>query len=260
MAYETIRYAVEGGVATITLSRPKVLNALNAQLVGELDDAMAAAGADDSVLVVVVTGEGDKAFAAGADIGELSKLGPVEAVSFAQRGQAVTRRIERLGKPVIAAVNGFALGGGCELAMACTLRVAADTAKMGQPEVNLGIIPGYGGTQRLTRLVGVGRAMDLVLTGRMVSADEALAMGLVNQVVPAAELTDAVAKLAKTLMGKGPVALRLCMDAVRDGYAMGLDDALNLEAHLFGVSAATEDMKEGTAAFLEKRKAEFKGR
>ena len=260
MAYETIQYSVDGGVATIILSRPQVLNALNAQLVGELDEAMEKAMGDDAVRVVVLTGEGDKAFAAGADIGELSKLQPVEAIDFARRGQALTRKMERLGKPVIAAVNGFALGGGCELAMACTLRVAADTAKLGQPEVNLGIIPGYGGTQRLTRLVGVGRALDLVLSGRMVSAEEAKAMGLVNQVVPAGELADAVAKLAKTLMGKGPVALRLCMDAVRDGFAMGLDDALNLEAHLFGMSAATEDMKEGTAAFLEKRKAEFTGR
>ncbi len=259
MAYETLLYEVSDGIAVITLNRPKVLNALNSQLMGELSRAAAEAKNDPAVKVVVLTGAGDKAFAAGADIGELAELGPVEAVEYARRGQRVTREIELLGKPVIAAVNGFALGGGCEVAMACTLRVAADTARFGQPEVNLGIIPGYGGTQRLARLVGKGRALDLVLTGRMVPAEEALHMGLVNQVVPAAELMDAVRKLAGTLMGKGPLALRYCIDAVHGGLDMSLEDGLNWEAHLFGLSAGTGDMKEGTSAFLEKRKPAFKG-
>lgn len=260
MAYETITYAVEDGIGTITLNRPKVLNALNIQLVKELIEAVAEAREDTNVQVVVLTGAGDKAFAAGADIAELAKLDPLEAVTFARRGQRLTRDLERLGKPVIAAVNGFALGGGCELAMACTLRVAAETAKLGQPEVNLGIIPGYGGTQRLTRLVGKGRALDLVLTGRMVSAQEALEMGLVNRVVPGDRLLEETRKLAHTLMEKGPLALRLAMEAVHDGQTLNLDDALNLEALLFAVSAATEDMREGLTAFLEKRKASFQGK
>jgi enoyl-CoA hydratase len=259
MAYETLTYAVQDGIALVTLNRPKVLNALNIRLVGELSEAMAQAKRDPSVKVVILTGAGEKAFAAGADIAELAELDTVEAVNFARRGQRLTRDMELLGKPVIAAVNGFALGGGCEIAMACTLRIAAETARLGQPEVNLGIIPGYGGTQRLTRLVGKGCALDLILTGRMVGAQEALAMGLVNQVVPAAELMDAARKLAGTLMEKGPLALRFSMEAVHGGMEMGLDDALGWEAHLFGLSAATDDMKEGTKAFLEKRKAEFKG-
>jgi enoyl-CoA hydratase len=259
MAFETLSYATEGGIALVTFNRPQVLNALNVQLVGELSEAMSRAKHDPAVKVVILTGSGEKAFAAGADIAELARLGTVEAVDFARRGQRVTREMEHLGKPIIAAINGFALGGGCEVAMACTLRVAADTARLGQPEVNLGIIPGYGGTQRLARLVGKGRAMDLILTGRMVKAEEALAMGLVNQVVPAAELMDAARKLAGTLMEKGPLALRFSMEAVHGGMEMGLDDGLGWEAHLFGLSAATDDMKEGTAAFLEKRKPDFKG-
>ncbi len=259
MTYETLRVETEGGVATVTLNRPKVLNALNHKLIGELHQAFHALRGDDAVRVVVITGEGEKAFAAGADIGELAKLDPVAAIETSQRGQRVLREIEQLGKPVIAAINGFALGGGCELAMACTLRVAVTTASLGQPEVNLGVIPGYGGTQRLTRLVGKGRAMDLVLTGRMVSAEEALSMGLVNQVVEPGDLQAAVAKLAKTLMGKGPLALRYAMEAVHRGLEFSLDDAFAYEAHLFGVCASSKDMKEGLGAFLEKRKADFKG-
>ncbi len=259
MTYETLLVETRDRVCTITLNRPKVLNALNLQLVGELGQAFAAAKRDPEVGVVILTGVGDKAFAAGADIGELATLDSMGAIDLARRGQRMTREMEKLGKPVIAAINGFALGGGCEIAMACTLRVAADVAKLGQPEVNLGIIPGYGGTQRLARLVGKGRALDLVLTGRLVSAAEAREMGLVNMVVPAGELMDAARKLAATLLDKGPLALRLTMEAVHTGFDLGLDEALELEAHLFGLSAATEDMKEGLSAFLEKRKPAFKG-
>jgi len=210
--------------------------------------------------VLILTGAGDKAFAAGADIGELAELGPLTAIDIARRGQALTRLMEELGKPILAAVNGFALGGGCELAMAATLRVASENAKFGQPEVNLGVIPGYGGTQRLTRLIGKGRAMDLVLTGRTVGATEALNMGLVNMVVPPSDLMDATRKLAGILMQKGPIALRLAMQAIDGGLEMGMDAALDWEAHLFGVCASTADMKEGLAAFLEKRRAAFQGR
>lgn len=260
MAEATVLYEATDGVALITLNRPQVLNALNAQLLGELGQAMARAKADSEVRVVILTGAGEKAFAAGADIGELAKLGPLGAVEVARRGQALTRDMERLGKPVIAAVNGFALGGGCELAMACTLRLASDTAKLGQPEVNLGILPGYGGTQRLPRLVGKGRALDLILTGRMVGAAEAREMGLVNQVYPAADLMAEARKLAGVLLEKGPLALRFCIEAVGGGIEMSLDDGLNWEAHLFGITAGTQDMKEGMGAFLEKRKADFRGR
>lgn len=260
MSYETLLYQVEDGIALITINRPKVLNALNQQVIRELGRAMRSAADDDTVKVVVLTGAGEKAFAAGADIEELTELGPVSAIELARRGQALTRDMERLGKPIIAALNGFALGGGCEIAMACTLRVAADTAKLGQPEVNLGLPPGYGGTQRLPRLVGKGRALDLILTGRMVSADEARAMGLVNMVVPGAELMDAVRKLAGTIMEKAPLAVRFAMEAVHGGMEMGLDQGLNLEAHQFGLCAGTEDMKEGLTAFLEKRKPSFKGK
>lgn len=259
MSYQNILYQREDGIAIITLNRPKVLNALNAELIGELGQAMLAAREDDSVRVVILTGSGEKAFAAGADIGELARLSPVSAVDTARRGQAVTRLMERLGKPIIAAINGFALGGGCEVAMACTLRIASDTARLGQPEVNLGVVPGYGGTQRLSRLVGKGRAMDLILTGRNVKADEALSMGLVNQVVPPGSLMDAAREVARTLMTKGPLALRLSMEAVDGGLEMSLDDGLNWEAHLFGLCSSSEDMKEGLSAFLEKRTPEFKG-
>jgi enoyl-CoA hydratase len=260
MAYETLLYDVKDGIAVITLNRPQVLNALNRQLIGELDNALVTARADASVHVVIITGAGDKAFAAGADIAELAELGPLTAIDTARKGQALTRLMEELGKPVLAAVNGFALGGGCELAMAATLRVASETAKFGQPEVNLGVIPGYGGTQRLSRLIGKGRAMDLILTGRTVGATEALNMGLVNMVVPPTDLMDATRKLAGTLMQKGPIALRLAIQAVDGGLEMGMDAALEWEAHLFGVCASTADMKEGLAAFLEKRRAAFQGR
>jgi enoyl-CoA hydratase len=242
------------------MNRPQVLNALNQELLGALDRSLDTAGEDEAVRVVILTGAGDKAFAAGADIGELARLDPVGAVELARRGQALTRKMERLGKPIVAALNGFALGGGCELAMACTLRVASETAKLGQPEVNLGVIPGYGGTQRLSRLVGKGRALDLVLTGRSVDAAEALAMGLVDRIVSPDRLLDEARTLAGTLMAKGPLALRFSMEAVNGGLEMGLDDALAWEAHLFGLCVSTEDTKEGLRAFLEKRKPDFQGR
>ena len=260
MIFETLELKKSDGIAEITLNRPKVLNALNDQVITELGRAMSDLREDDAVQVIVITGSGEKAFAAGADIGELSEAQGMRAVDLARKGQRLTRDMEQLGKPIIAAVNGFALGGGCELAMACTLRIASKNAVFGQPEVNLGIIPGYGGTQRLTRLVGKGRALDLVLTGRNVNADEALAMGLVNQVVEPGELMDAARKTAGTLMKKGPVALRLAMAAVNTGDRLSLDDALDLEAHYFGVCAATEDCQEGLKAFLEKRKPDFKGK
>jgi len=258
--YETLQVEVDGGVAVVTLNRPQVLNALNDRMVTELLDFTATARADDDVRVVILTGSGEKAFAAGADIGELAQAEGVRAVDLARKGQRMTRNLERLGKPVIAAVNGFALGGGCELAMACTIRLASETALFGQPEVNLGIIPGYGGTQRLTRLVGKGRAMDLVLTGRNVSADEAVKMGLVSQVVPPEGLMEAARKVAGKLMEKGPVALRLCMEAIHTGLGLGLDDALAYEAQCFGVAAGTADCREGLNAFLEKRKPTFTGK
>jgi len=212
------------------------------------------------VRVVVITGAGEKAFVAGADINELAEQTPASGRAHAIRGQQVFELLESLGKPTIAAINGYALGGGCELAMACTLRVAADSAKLGQPEINLGLIPGYGGTQRLARLIGAGPALELLLTGHQIGAQEALRLGLVNRVVPAAELTSEVGALAKVLAGKPPVAVRYIIDAVNNGLQMPIAEGLRYEATLFGLVASTEDMREGTRAFLEKRKAEFKGR
>ncbi len=250
----------DGAVATVTVNRPKVLNALNTQTLDELRRAMLALKYDDSVRVVVITGAGEKAFIAGADINELSVQTPVGGRDHAMRGQHVLELIEHLGKPVIAAINGFALGGGCELAMACTLRIAADTARLGQPEINLGLIPGYAGTQRLSRLVGKGRALELLLTGDHVLAPEAHRLGLVNRVVPAAELMTEVRKLAGSLASKAPVAARYIIDAVNRGLEMPFGEAQVFEATLFGLVSTTDDMREGTAAFLEKRKAEFKGK
>jgi enoyl-CoA hydratase len=250
----------DGGVATITVNRPKVLNALNTQTLDELRRAVLALKRDDAVRAVIVTGSGDKSFIAGADINELAVQTPVGGRDHAMRGQHVLDLIENLGKPVIAAINGFALGGGCELAMACTIRIAADTARLGQPEINLGIIPGYAGTQRLARLVGKGRALELLLTGDHVTAQEAHRLGLVNRVVPAAELMPEARKLAAALAGKAPVAARYIIDAVNKGLAMPFAEAQIFEATLFGLVSTTEDMREGTTAFLEKRKADFKGK
>ena len=247
-------------IATITLNRPEVLNALNHATVGELGEAFEDIARDETIGVIVITGAGEKAFAAGADISELVEHNALTGQAMAERGQAILRRLETMGKPSIAAVNGFALGGGCELAMACTIRIASESAKFGQPEVNLGIIPGYAGTQRLSRLVGKGVAMDLTLTGRMIDAGEALRIGLVTQVVASSELMDAATSTAQTLLGKGPLALSVAMDVVDRGYDLGFEDACKLEATSFGVLCATEDMKEGLRAFLDKRKPSFKGK
>jgi enoyl-CoA hydratase len=225
-----------------------------------LDAALEAARTDEAVGVVVVTGSGEKSFIAGADIGELSKLSPLEGREHARRGQAVVAKLESLGKPVIAAVNGYALGGGCELALACTIRIASENARFGQPEVKLGIIPGYGGSQRLARVVGEGRAMQLCLTAEQIDAAEAYRIGLVNKVVPAGQALAAAKDMAKAILSNGPVACRYVLEAVRRGLEMPLSEGLVFEATLFGLCAATSDMKEGMTAFLEKRPARFTGR
>jgi len=242
----------------LTVNRPEKLNALNRATLTEISDAVEAAGNDDDVWAVVITGAGEKAFVAGADIGELNGLGPVEAKEVALRGQSIFQQIERLTKPVVAAVNGFALGGGCELAMACHLRVASSNAVFGQPEVKLGLIPGYAGTQRLPRLVGRGRALEILLTGRNVGADEAERIGLVNAVCKPEELGEAVGTLLEKILANGPLAVAHCIEAVNHGLDLPFDDACLLEATLFGVGAASEEMREGTSAFLEKRKARFR--
>ncbi len=260
MELETIIYQVEEGIALVKINRPKVLNALNHQVINELEKVMTEIKEDESVKGVIITGEGEKAFVAGADIKEITKLDSTTGMEFALKGQKVFRLIETLGKPVIAAINGFALGGGCELAMACTLRVASEKAKLGQPEVNLGIIPGYGGTQRLPRLVGKGRALDLLITGRMIDANEALQWGLVNKVVPPEKLLDEAKELLKLILSKGPLAVKYAIEALDRGLEVSLEEGLRIEADLFGLSCATEDMKEGTQAFIEKRKANFAGK
>ena len=260
MAFENLIVERDHGVLVITINRPDKLNALNHTTIAELDAAVDAAGQDADVRAVIITGAGEKSFVAGADISELAVQTPGAGREHAHRGQSVFDRIERLGKPVIAAVNGFALGGGCELAMACTIRIAADTAKFGQPEINLGLIPGYAGSQRLPRLVGRGRALELLLTGSPISADEAYRIGLVNKVVPAAELMTAARALAQSLAAKAPVAARYILDAVARGLDMPFAEAQEYEATLFGLVFATDDMREGTKAFLEKRKPVFQGR
>lgn len=259
--YENILYAVDGPVATITINRPKVLNALNQATIAEILAALRAAEADDAVRAVILTGAGERAFAAGADIGELRALPSADAArGLAERGQEVGRCIAGMRKVVIAAVNGFALGGGCELAMSCDIRLAADTAKLGQPEINLGVIPGWGGTQRLTRLAGPGMSKLLNLTGDVIGAEEALRIGLVERVCPAAELRDRARALAEQIAGKAPLAAAAIKQAVNRGLDMGLADACAYEAALFGGVATSEDAKEGTGAFLEKRQAAWKGR
>ena len=249
----------EGAVAVVTVNRPKVLNALNVATLDELAATMRQLQRDDTVRCVIVTGAGEKSFIAGADIHELSALTPAAGREHARAGQAVFDLVEQLGKPVIAAINGYALGGGCELAMACTLRLAADTARLGQPEINLGLIPGFGGTQRLARLIGAGRALELLLTGEPIGAAEAYRLGLVNRVVPAADLMLEARRLAAAIAAKAPIAVRYILDAVRYGVQLPLGEAQALEATLFGLVASTADMREGTRAFLEKRPPEFKG-
>jgi enoyl-CoA hydratase len=255
----TLLFDLSNGLARVTIDRPDKLNALNATVIAELGDAVTRIETDAAVRGVILTGSGQKAFVAGADIAELTAQSPMEGKARAILGQQVFRRLERCGKPVIAAVNGFALGGGCELAMACHIRIAAEHAKFGQPEVKLGIGPGYGGTARLPRLVGKGRALELLLTGGMIDAAEAYRIGLVNRVVPADKLLAEAETLLRTILENGPLAIRACLEAVDAGLETSLDQALLLEANHFGLLSATEDMREGTKAFLEKRKPLFKG-
>ncbi len=258
---EHVRVETEERVRTVTVDRPEKLNALNREVVDALDATFSEAAADPSLLCLIVTGAGEKAFIAGADIGELAKLSPVEGREHARRGQAVVGRLEEMPVPTIAAINGFAYGGGLELAMACTLRVASENARMGLPETSLGILPGYGGTQRLARLVGPSRALELVLTAEKgVTAAEAYRMGLVNRVAPAGQALPVARELAQRIAANGPAACRYAIEAIRRGMQMPLAEGLVLEATLFGLCAATEDMKEGMSAFLEKRPARFTGR
>lgn len=260
MGFECIQVEKKERVAKVTINRSKTFNALNVQTVVELIEAFSDLKQDGDIGVVILTGAGSKAFAAGADIKELLELDMLEGKLFASRGQGLCNLIENLEKPVIAAINGFALGGGCELAMACTLRIAVEGARLGQPEINLGTIPGYGGTQRLARLIPRGVAMELVLTGRVLEAKEALELGLVNKVVGADEFEKAVDDMAALLLSKPPFALRACIEAVLHGTEMSLEDGCRLEASLFGQACGTDDMKEGMKAFLEKREAKFTGR
>ena len=255
-----VLYDVRERIARLTLNRPEKLNALDRGTLEEIDHAVASAGEDPGVGVLVVTGAGEKAFAAGADIGELAAQTPVGGVEHARFGQGVFGRLENLGKPSIASINGYALGGGLELALACTLRVAAETARLGLPETSLAIIPGYGGTQRLSRLVGRGKALEMILTGEPIPATEAHRIGLVNRVVPGGELAATVDSLAGTLLARGPLALRFAMQAIREGMEMPQAEGLFLESTLFGLTCTTDDMREGTTSFLEKRKAVFKGK
>ena len=258
--FENIVFEKRNAIAYVTVSRPKVLNALNMATMEELRRAFHAIKQDAELRVVILTGAGEKAFIAGADIGELARNNPVEAKAYTHQGQSVLNLIENCGKPVIACINGFALGGGCEIALACTMRLASDSARLGQPEVKLGIIPGYGGTQRLPRLVGKGMAMQLVLAGEMISAQEAHRIGLVNEVVPTAELIPRAEAIAQKIIANAPLTVQWAMEAVNKGMEMPLAEGLFLEATLFGLCCATEDKQEGTSAFLEKRPAQFKGR
>jgi enoyl-CoA hydratase len=258
--YSLLKLDVADGIATITVNRPDKLNALNRETIEELGRAVAEVAERDDVRGAIVTGAGEKAFVAGADIAELAKMGPVDGVETSRLGQRVFRAIETSRKPYVAAVNGFALGGGCELALACHLRVASERAKFGLPEVKLGIIPGYGGSIRLPRIVGRGRALELILTGEMIGAEEAHRIGLANRVAPAESVLDQARELLATIIGNGPVALALAMEAVVAGSEMSTGDAETFESNLFGLLAATDDMREGMNAFLEKRKAEFVGK
>ncbi|MCB9898716.1 MAG: enoyl-CoA hydratase/isomerase family protein [Planctomycetes bacterium] len=259
MTYENIQRDDRDGIAFVTVTRPSKLNALNDQTIGELQHCFDALSSDDSVRAVILTGEGEKAFVAGADIGELSTQTSLTARPLAMKGQHLMDTIEACPKPVVAAVNGYALGGGCELALACHLRYASENAMLGLPEVTLGIIPGYGGTQRLPRIVGRGRAMELILTAKPIDAAEAHRIGLVNKVFPQAELLASVEKIVRGILRSGPVAVRFALDAVNHGTEMPLADGLNYEATFFGLLASTQDLKEGMGAFLEKRPAKFTG-
>jgi enoyl-CoA hydratase len=260
MNFENLLVIVKDGIATLTVNRPDKLNALNDQVVSQLVQAATLLRNDDLVRGVIVTGSGTKAFIAGADIGDLAKQGVLEGRQRALTGQAMLEAFELMGKPVIAAVNGYALGGGCELAMACHIRIASENAKFGQPEVKLGITPGYGGTQRLPRIVGKGNALYLLLTGEQIDAREALRIGLVSKVVPGDQLLAEAERIMRTILANGPVAVRLVIESVHRGLEMTLEEGLVVEADAFGLVAATDDMKEGLTAFLEKRAAKFRGK
>jgi enoyl-CoA hydratase len=258
--YENILVESRENIAVVALNRPKALNVLNRALLGELDSAIDAIAADPAIRAVILTGSGEKAFAAGADIQELAQLSAVEGEQLALRGQRIFSKLENLGKPVIAAINGFALGGGCELALACTIRIASETAKLGQPEVKLGLIPGYGGSQRMPRLVGKGAALKLLLTGDIITAAEALRIGLVEEVVPLADLLPRAEQIAQAIAAQAPLAIEKCLEAVHSGYDLPLDEALAHEAALFGLCCGTADKAEGTSAFLKKRVPQWQGR
>ncbi len=259
MSFENLLYEVRDRIAFITINRPEKLNALNRKTVQEIDAACAAAGGDAGVAAVIITGSGPKAFVAGADINELATQAPIAGMEYSIYGQGVLSRVEALGKPVLAAINGFALGGGCELALACHIRIASENARLGLPEVTLGIIPGFGGTQRLPRLIGKGRALELILSGEMIPAQEAHRIGLVNRVVPEGQALAEAEKLARVMIARGPVALRLAVQSVNEGLEVPLESGLSQEAALFGLVVTTQDFKEGTAAFIQKRKPAFTG-
>ncbi|MBI5215840.1 MAG: enoyl-CoA hydratase/isomerase family protein [Ignavibacteriae bacterium] len=260
MNYQTILFETKERIAFVTINRPDKLNALNAQCKGELKELFTSLKSNSEVDVVILTGTGEKAFVAGTDITELLSLNAESGKEFASGGQSIFDLIQHLGKPVIAAVNGYALGGGCELALACHIRIASENAKFGQPEVNLGVIPGYGGTQRLTRLVGAGKATEMILTGNPIDAQEALRIGLVNKVVPLAELIPTCEAIAKTILGKGQLAVRMSLKAINASMETSLSEGLKVEAGLFGEACSTNDAKEGIGAFLEKRKPAFVGK
>src|SRR5262245_28136489 len=260
MSFDNLLLERDDDIIVLTFNRPKVLNALNSQTLDELETALTQIKSDAAIRAVVLTGAGEKAFVAGADINELAVLTPVEGKEHARRGQLLFDAIEQLGKPVVAAINGFALGGGCELAMACTIRIAADTARFGQPEINLGLLPGYAGSQRLPRLVGKGVALEILLTGDMIGAQRAHEIGLVNRVVPAADLMAEARKLAHLLASKAPLAVRYILEAVNHGLETPFAHGEYLETSLFGSIASSDDMREGTKAFLEKRKPSWTGR
>lgn len=259
MNFNSLLIEIADGVAVVTINRPAALNALNREVLDELAAAFAELETNEDVACVILTGSGSKAFVAGADIAEMQALDAVSAEHFAKRGHAILNTIESFPKPVIAAVNGFALGGGCELAMACDIRIAAENARFGQPEVNLGVIPGFGGTLRLARLVGKGRAKELIFTGDMIDAQEAYRIGLANKIVPAEELLAKARSMATKIASKGPVAVRFAKESVDNGLEMDQDRAGRFEASLFGLCFATTDQKEGMQAFLEKRPAKFTG-
>jgi enoyl-CoA hydratase len=260
MAYDNLLYDLKDQIARITFNRPNVLNALNRRTMDELGDCLNTARRDDSVRVLILTGAGEKAFIAGADINELAERTPVDGKEFSLYGQEIIHRLETMGKPSIAAINGFTLGGGCEMALACTLRIASRNARIGQPEVKLGILPGYGGSQRLPRLCGKGMAHELILSGEMITAEEALRIGLVNRVTEPSELLPTAESIARKIIANAPLAVKYAMEAIEHGMEMPQEEGLFLEATLFGLCCATADMREGTRAFLEKRPPKFQGR